>query len=247
MEKAPVFRGFFFGAFLEGPGSPLLHYCEVLSMLRIALFFLFVFLLVRPVYAADWELAVDSHEIRVWTRTIPDYPIREIRAETIVKSTLNGLVALLMDTGSAARWIYRTDRIDLLKRDDASGSFLIHVMTDFPWPLTDRDAVVEGRITQEPGSGIISVSSHAAPLSIYPATKDFVRMPDMEGGWTFQPLDQGQVKVIMTMRANPGGNIPAAVINLIIHETPYRTLRGLRQVIGEPRYQNARMPQIREP
>lgn len=216
-------------------------------MLRIAVFSFFVVLLSRPVSASDWVLAVDSHEVRVWTRAIPDYPIREVRAETTVKSTLNGLVALLMDTDSASRWIYRTDRIDLLKRDDASGSFLIHVMTDFPWPLTDRDAFVEGQITQEANSGIISVTSHAVPVSRYPATPDFVRMPDMEGGWILQPQTDGRVKVIMTMRANPGGNIPAAVINLIIHETPYRTLRGLRKVIGEPRYQTSRLPQIREP
>src|SRR6218665_1930136 len=164
--------------FRSGSASSFLHYSEVLSMLRIAVLSFFVFLLARPAMAADWQLAVDSHDVRVWTRTIPDYPIREIRAETTVKSTLNGLVALLMDTDSAARWIYRTDRIDLLKRDDASGSFLIHIMTDFPWPLTDRDAVVEGRITQDASSGMIAVSSHAVTVSAYPATKDFVRMPD---------------------------------------------------------------------
>ncbi|MDQ8037241.1 MAG: START domain-containing protein [Pedobacter sp.] len=216
-------------------------------MLRFLACSLFAIFLLSSAHAADWELAVDSHDVRVWTRAVPDYPIREIRAETTVKSTLNGLVALLMDTENAARWIYRTDRIDLLKRDDASGSFLIHVMTDFPWPLTDRDAVVEGRIVQAADTGMISVSSRSLPASSYPASTDFVRMPDMEGSWTFQPLADGQVKVVMTMRANPGGNIPAAVVNLIIHETPYRTLRGLRKVIAEPRYQNAKLPQIREP
>lgn len=216
-------------------------------MLRLLACFLFAIFLLPSAHAADWELAVDSHDVRVWTRAVPDYPIREIRAETTVKSTLNGLVALLMDTEHAASWIYRTDRIDLLKRDDASGSFLIHVMTDFPWPLTDRDAMVEGRIVQAADSGIITVSSRSLPVGSYPVSADFVRMPDMEGSWTFQPLEDGQVKVVMTMRANPGGNIPAAVVNLIIHETPYRTLRALRKVIAEPRYQNAKLPQIREP
>jgi hypothetical protein len=216
-------------------------------MLRIVFSCFVAFFLAVSAQAADWELAVDRHEVRVWTRVVPGYPIRELRAETTVKSTLNGLVALLMDTDNAARWIYRIDKIDLLKRDDASGSFLIRVMTDFPWPLTDRDAVVQGRITQDAGTGAISVSSRSVTLNAYPATDDFVRMPDMEGTWTFLPLGQGQVKVVMTMRADPGGNIPAAVINLIVHETPYRTLRGLRDVIAEPKYQSARMSQIREP
>jgi hypothetical protein len=33
----------------------------------------------------------------------------------------------------------------------------------------------------------------------------------------------------MIGRANPSGNIPFGVVNLIIHETPYRTLLGLRR------------------
>ncbi len=193
-----------------------------------------------------WSLARDRDGIQVWTRDVADFPIREFKAVTTVKSSLNGLVGLIMDTANAGQWIYRTSRVELLQRDDDKGYFLIHVETDFPWPLTDRDAVVEGRITQDEKTRVVTVRSHSLPLSQYPAKPDFVRMPEMQGTWIFRPLDQGRVEVTMLGRADPGGRIPASAVNLLIHETPYRTLQGLRRVVAAPQYQKSVLPQIRE-
>jgi hypothetical protein len=72
-------------------------------------------------------------------------------------------------------------------------------------------------------------------------------MPDMAGTWMFRPIGNGWVEVTMIGRANPGGNIPAGVVNLIIHETPLRTMQAMRRVVGEAKYQKTPVPQIREP
>jgi hypothetical protein len=194
----------------------------------------------------DWSLARDRDGIKVWTRLLPDFPIREFKAVVTVKSTLSGLVNLILDTDHADRWVYRTDRITVLKRDDAKGTFLIRVETDFPWPLSDRDAVLEGQIVQDEKTGVVTVRSHAQASGLYPLNPDFVRMADMDGTWIFRPLGQGMVEVTMIGRADPAGHIPASAVNLIIHETPYRTLQGLRKVIGDVRYQKTPMPQIRD-
>lgn len=214
-----------------------------------SLFFAFLLMLPAVFVQADenWSLARDRDGIRVWTRDIPGYPIRGFKAVVTVKSTLSGLINLIMDTGSADQWIYRTRRIDVLKQDDVQGSFLIQVETDFPWPLTDRDVVIEGLITQDEKTGSVTVQSHSVALPAYPPREDFVRMPDMNGNWVFRPVGQGMVEVTMSGRADPGGRIPSGVINLIIHETPWRTLQGLRELIANPRYQKAVLPQIREP
>jgi len=196
--------------------------------------------------AEPWSLARNSNGVKVWTRPVPSYPLREFRASTTVESTLGGLVNLILDTERAPQWIYRTERIDVLQRDDREATFLIRVITDFPWPLTDRDAVVAGRIFQE-ADGTVRIISQSLLDGQYPLDPAYLRMPDFFGDWSFRPVGSGKVEVTMTGRANPGGAIPHSVINLIIHETPYQTLRGLQRVIGEARYQSARFDMIREP
>jgi hypothetical protein len=72
-------------------------------------------------------------------------------------------------------------------------------------------------------------------------------MRSMRGVWQFRPLGQGLVEVSMSGHADPGGHIPDFLINLMIKETPYRTLLGLRHVISGAKYQQERVPGIREP
>ena len=196
--------------------------------------------------AAEWELARDRNGIKVWTRNEPGYPIRAFKAVTPVDSSLSGLVSLIMDTDHVSEWAYRILGVNVLTRDDDAATFVIYTKTDFPWPLSNRDVVLAGQIAQDEKTKLVTIRSRSTPAGQYPEQPGFLRMPDMVGDWIFRPLGAGKVEVTMIGRANPSGNIPFGVVNLIIHETPYRTLQGLRQVIGADRYQRARLKQIKE-
>lgn len=205
-----------------------------------------VMLVTEGAWAADWELARERNGIQVWTRDEPGYPIRAFRAATVVKSSLSGLVSLIMDTDRASQWAYRTTRIDVLRRDDEAATFVIRAETDFPWPLSNRDVVLAGQISQEEKSRTVTIRSRSTPAGQYALRAGFVRMPDMAGDWIFRPLGDGLVEVTMVGRADPGGSIPPGLVSLLIHETPYQTLRGLRKIITEERYQRSRFQKLRE-
>lgn len=203
--------------------------------------------LCAPAHAMPGEqLAIDRQDVRVWTVPTPGEPLRGFRAVTTVRSTLAGLVALLMDTEAAPRWIFRTERMQLLRCDERAGTFVVLADMDF-WPLTGRDAVVEGRIVQDPDSLAVLVDSRSTALAEVPPRAGRVRMPALRGRWDFRPLPDGRVEVTMSGHADPGGRIPDFLVNLMIKETPYRTLLGLRREIAAPKYQQYRNPAIREP
>lgn len=215
-------------------------------MRRLAFGLLSLVLCSAAVAGSEWTLARKANGIMVWTRDVPGYPLREFRAETTVHSTLAGLVTLVMDTERAPAWIYRTRRIEILERDEREQTFIVRMVSDFPWPVTDREAVVAGRIFQS-GDGTVHIISQSLPDERSGADTTLVRMQDFQGHWTFRPVGNGRVRVTMQGRADPGGALPHAIVNLIIHDTPYQTLRGLQRVIGQARYQDATMEAIREP
>lgn len=189
---------------------------------------------------------IDRNNVQVWTCTAPGTPLLGFEARTTVQSSLSGLVGLLMDTASAREWVFRMNRIDLLRQDEKAGTFLLRAESDF-WPLKDRDVYLEGRVTQHPATLAVAIDSRSTPAGRHAERPDFVRMPFMLGHWEFQPLGQGRVQVIMTGQADPGGRIPDLLVNLVIQETPYRTLLGLRRQIIAPRYQQMHISGIREP
>lgn len=194
---------------------------------------------------ADLRQVIDRNHVRVWTCAIPTEPLRGFRAVTTVRSSLSGLVALLLDTGAAPEWVFRTNRIELLRRDDRAQTFTVRAETNF-WPLQDRDVIINGRIHQDPASLTIHIDSQSVPPGQFPEQEEFVRMPNMRGNWEFRPIGNGMVEVTMTGIADPGGSIPDFLVNLVIQETPYQTLQGLRRIVGQPRYQQARVEGIRE-
>ena len=98
----------------------------------------------------DLKLVLDKQNIKIWAYQVPKSSLYGFKAVTTVKSSLAGLVGLITDTEHANRWLYRTSAIDVLHRSENNQAFTIRVITDFPWPFTDREALVDVRIAQDP-------------------------------------------------------------------------------------------------
>ena len=192
------------------------------------------------------KLILDKNNIKIWSYKVPKSPLSGFVATTTVKSTLSGLVSLITDTQNANRWLYRTSRIDVLARDDGQQFFTIRVITDVPWPLTDREALVDVRITQDKTGRVRIDSNESVSASKYPVADCCLRMPMVKGYWLFKPVGNGMVEVTMSGHADPGGMIPKGLVNFLIQEHPYNTLQGLRRVIGDTTYQKAQYPHIVE-
>lgn len=191
------------------------------------------------------SLAIDREHVRVWTVDYPGEPLRGFRAVTTVRSSLSALVSLLTDTSVATDWLYRTKRMQLLHSDPRAGTFTVVAEMDF-WPLPNRDAVVEGRLHQDPVTHVVTIESRAVRSDAVPPRPGVLRMNDMRGRWEFRPLGDGLVQVSMNGHGDPGGQIPDFLVNLMVQQTPYHTLQGLRRAVASPRYRRAQVPGIRE-
>lgn len=208
-------------------------------------------LLANSVFAEDTnqteKLILDKNNIKIWSYKVPKSPLSGFKATTTVKSSLSGLVSLITDTQNANRWLYRTNRIDVLARDDSQQFFTIRVITDVPWPLTDREALVDVRISQDAKTGRVRIDSNeSVSANKYPVADCCLRMPMVKGYWLFKPVGNGLVEVTMSGHADPGGMIPKGLVNFLIQEHPYNTLQGLRRVIGDMSYQKTQYPHIVE-
>ena len=193
------------------------------------------------------KLILDKNNIKIWSYKVPKSPLSGFIATTTVKSSLSGLVGLITDTQNASRWLYRTSRIDVLARDDGQQFFTIRVITDVPWPLSDREALVDVRISQDSKTGRVRIDSNeSVSANKYPVASGCLRMPMVKGYWLFKPVGNGLVEVTMSGHADPGGMIPKGLVNFLIQEHPYNTLQGLRRVIGDVGYQKAQYPHIVE-
>ena len=74
--------------------------------------------------------------------------------------------------------------------------------------------------------------------TLVPRLAEVVRISDMQSRWVFTPVGKGKMYSEYTFRANPGGNVPAWMVNLALDEGPLRTIEGLRKMLRQPQYHN---------
>jgi hypothetical protein len=68
----------------------------------------------------------------------------------------------------------------------------------------------------------------------YPQTDDFVRVPFALGKWQVVSV-QGSLRVVYTLRIDPGGSVPVWLINLSMAEGPYNSFSKLKEKLKQKR------------
>lgn len=193
----------------------------------------------KPVKNA--ELRIDKNNIRVWTYQNPQNPVFSYKAETIYQAPIEHAVALILDVEHAVQWVPYMASVKMLSRDDRKGDFTLYMVLDFPFPLKDRDLVVQGKILKA-ANGQISIRNRAIQSS-YGLNPDYVRLSDYQGDWTFQKLGPNKVKVSTSGYANPEGAIPLSFVNRFVQQQPYQMLQQMQQQLNT-QTQSLALPEI---
>ena len=211
-------------------------------------FFFFTFLIVGfspKTQTNDWELKKFEKGVSVYTRLTENSKYKELKAVFQVKASLSSVIVLLNDVESYPQWVYRCGKSKLLKKD--SDKHLIRYQTVVaPWPVDNRDLIVEVNSYQDEKTKIVYQKVNAQP-DHSPQVKDHVRIRDFRATWTIKPLKNGIVEVQYELLVDPGGNIPAWIVNLAVVDGPYETSLIMKDRLSHEKYQKAKLSFITNP
>jgi len=211
---------------------------------KISLFiFLAVFLSAFSLSDDVWHLKKFENGISVYTRNSPGSDFKELKSVCSLKTSLSSIVALLNDWDTYPQWVYKCGKSTTLKK--ISEGELIHYQTVVaPWPVDSRDFVVNVRLSQDPVSKVVKIVSTCKPDYI-PKVDGYVRITEFSASWTLVPQKDGMVEVTYQLLVNPGGYVPAWLVNLAVVDGPYETTLNFRQWVMKDKYQKAVVPLIK--
>lgn len=191
-----------------------------------------------------WRLERNEQNILVYSRNSPNSSFKEIKVETNFNAPLSVIVALLKDISAFPSWVYKCETAHVVKHQDHK-EMIYYQKSDVPWPVSDRDMVVQSRFRQDPATKIVYFNSVAMP-DILPLKADIVRIRKFKGSWTLTPIADGTVNVEYQIGIDPGGSLPAWMVNMASTEGPLITTQNLKKVVKQPKYQQARLTYIQE-
>lgn len=184
-----------------------------------------------------WKLSTDKEGIKIYTSQVPNSKVKAVKVECEVNATMTQLVALLMDVNKSAEWIYHTKLCRLIKQVSPSELYYYSEVS-LPWPAQNRDFVAHLTVTQNPVTKIVFIDGPAVP-GMVPVKEGLVRIANSTGKWILTPVGADKVKIEYTLHVEPGGSIPAWIVNMFATNGPLEIFRKLKIQVQKPAYKNA--------
>jgi hypothetical protein len=187
---------------------------------------LFLFFICLHLEAQSWDFIKEKEGIKIYTRKEANSDIKSFRGEAFLHAKYENVIDLIGNPDNLDWWADDLKEIRILSYEKGK-HVQYYLIYDVPWPITDRDLVVDAVINTNPVTGIRTVE--AKPLEdVIPEKSDLVRIKKYWQKWTVTPVKPGLVQIILEGTVDPGGNVPAWLYNMVITETPLKVIRSVK-------------------
>jgi hypothetical protein len=187
-----------------------------------------------------WNKIRESKGIVGYTRPTPKSSVDEMKGIGMVDASVAVIEALLRDVPSQTEYMYKCKEASLSNTPElksSADSVYIYNVTSMPFPVNDRDAVVKADYTIDKTTGTVYVHVESVK-STYKMDNKKVRMPLVVVDYTLVPKGPDKTEVTYVALADPGGNLPAFVINLLTKNISVQTIAGIREMVAKDKYKN---------
>lgn len=192
----------------------------------------------------EWILKKQGNGVSVYSRGVDSSEIRELRAVTQMRTSLSSIIALLLDRESYPQWVYKCAKSNVLKDINISEA-ICYQNVIAPWPVDNRDIVLNVRVKQDPTTKIVYINSVSKPNYI-PKVDGHIRVITFTASWKLTPLKNGLINCEYQLLFDPGGNVPIWMVNIAAIDGPYETTRNMRQMVLKEKYQKTNYTFIKE-
>ena len=185
------------------------------------------------VSASEWTPAGETDGIKLYAKNEGDNSLKYFKGVTRVKAPLKNVLAVLLVRETFPEWFHNMLEDSTLVEDNADAS-LCYIWIKGVWPTNDRDTVARVTVDQDPKSMAISIIARSAEQQRVPLQKGRVRMPNLYSGFVVKAISPDETEVQLEGMADPGGNIPAFVTNMVASDLPAKSLANLRTRLETP-------------
>jgi hypothetical protein len=186
-----------------------------------------VFVFVNSLSAQNgWAVQKEKDGIKISNRHSPTSSFNDVRVEVDLPGNIDQLSVILLDVNKYTEWAYATRKSVLIKQL-APAKLIYYSEIEVPWPATDRYFFADFELIRDPAGQNMKVVSSSIPYDA-PAPKDLVKVPYSRGSWNVTQLSKKTIHVDYILELDPGGSLPAWVVNLFASKGPLETFENIR-------------------
>lgn len=172
-----------------------------------------------------WVEVSADYGITVWSRARAGKKLPELRADGEITAEIFHTMSVILDAKRSPEWVPDCiESRELLRVDERTT--LVYNVTNSPWPIWDRDAVVRVVVEKIDPKGTYRVLIEAQP-DVMPLVDGRIRIPYSEVYFILQRIDAEKTWVEYGLNVDPGGRLPKWMIRSTVRNTMVDTIKGL--------------------
>lgn len=197
---------------------------------------------------ADNSLKLDKDGIKVYIFRHKTSKFATFKAITHINASLDSILAVMFDNNSYTDWIHACEKSFVIEEINFNERYHYQIIS-LPFPFINRDFVFHSILTQNPMTKALtitmsSVTNYCGNNSSKQCKKvresKLVRVKKSIATYKLE-VDGSGTKITWIQHTDPSGNLPNWLVNSLIKETPYRTLKNLATKVEEDKYKYAKL------
>jgi len=185
-----------------------------------------LFLISSP--KSEWSLKKEKDGIKIYTRSFNGSSFNEFKGVTVIQnSSLMKVLDIILDVKNYDSLFPDCMNPEVLKQN-GKWSSIHYIQTKGPLTLKDRDSIFEQKTALDKTERHALVTLNSLPNYI-PEKKDIVRVREGTGFWEITEDGSENVTVVYQFHGEPGGGIPAWLVNSFVVSHPLKTLENLKE------------------
>ena len=177
----------------------------------------------------NWILSKDKDGIKVYSSEVKNSEFKSIKVECTLQGNYDKLMAILNNVAGHKDWVYNSKNSVILKRNSPV-DFIYYTETSIPWPMSNRDAVVHLSMTRDSQDRFLKITAVGIPKYL-PEKDGKVRVPRSSITWYVTMPTSTSVTIVYTFEADPGGSMPAWLVNMFADKGPYESFKKLSELL----------------
>ncbi|XP_075063464.1 stAR-related lipid transfer protein 7, mitochondrial [Mixophyes fleayi] len=167
-----------------------------------------------------WELVMDKKDFRLWRRPIEGTHLYQYRVCGSYRDvTPRQFFNVQLDTEYRKKWDALVIKLEVVERDEVSGSEVVHWVTHFPYPMYSRDYVYVRKYHVDQENNIMVLVSRAVEHPEVPESPDYVRVRNYQSQMVIRPhisFDENGFDYMLTYSDNPQTVFPRYCVNWMV-------------------------------
>ena len=173
----------------------------------------------------DWKLRLDKDDILIYTRSVESSKFNEFLAQAKMVGSIDEFKAIMLDVYDYANWMPDCKSVEIID-NSTPDDITYHMMLKVPFPFTNRDVVQQLLFHEEEDVLEIKIINQSSKVE---EIKKHVRMVQAQGQWTVKEVSDNEISIAFQYFADPGGDIPAWLVNSFIVKNPHLTLLKIKE------------------